>query len=302
MIVPPSVKSGDKVGILSTANSISYSDIFPAIQLLKSWGLDPVIGKTIGLQHGSFAGTDQERLEDFQMMLDDPEIKCIHQAAGGYGSVRIIDDVDFTSFKKKPKWVCGYSDVTYLHWHLQGVVGSCSVQSTMPVDIRDQGLIDESWETLRKVIFGEKVYYSIPPARTLRKEGVAEGVLVGGNLSIISNLSGSNSDIDLTGKILFIEDIDQHYFHLDGFMMALRKTSRMQKLRGLLVGRLTNIIEDVPPYGKTPEEIIIDAVADFDFPVCLNYPAGHEGPHYAMPFGKRFRMEVKSDETVLKEL
>lgn len=300
MIVPQSLNKGDKIGILSTGNTISKKDIEPAISIIEGWRLEPVIGKTIGLKKGSFAGTDKQRLVDFQEMLDNTEIKAILQAAGGYGSVRIIDQVDFTKFKKNPKWMCGYSDATYIHWHLQGILNLCSIHSTMPIDIMEQGVLNESWSSLRNILFGEKVNYSIPSS-TLNRTGTGEGILVGGNLAIICNLSGSNSDIDLDGKILFIEDVEQHHFQLDAFMMALRKTSRVQKLKGLIVGKMTKIKEDNPPFGMNANEIIMNAVNDLNFPVCFEYPAGHEGIHLALPLGKKVKLEITKENVQLQE-
>jgi muramoyltetrapeptide carboxypeptidase len=300
MIIPRPVKEGDKIGIISTGNCISKKDVKDAVKIIEGWGLIPVIGKTIGLRHGCFAGKDEDRLQDFQLMLDDESITAIIQAAGGYGSVRIIDAVDFKKFKKSPKWIAGYSDTTYIHWHLQGNLNTCSIHSTMPIDIKQEGVIKKSWNSLKTALFGERIFHKIKSEK-LNRPGEGEGILVGGNLSIICNLSGSNSDIDLDGKILFIEEVNQHHFQLDGYMMALIKTSRVQKLKGLIVGQLTRIKEDKPAFGMTAQEIILNSVKDFDFPVCFNYPAGHQGLHLALPLGKKIKLSVTRKEVTIEE-
>jgi muramoyltetrapeptide carboxypeptidase len=210
---PPFLKQGDTVGIVSLGNPIAKKAVYPAQKILESWGLRTVLGKTIGIKKGSFAGSDEVRIHDYQEMLDDPHIHAILHAHGGDGALRVIDKLDYTSFKKNPKWIAGYSDVTFLHNHIHGNFGIKTIHSTMPVDIASQGILKDSWETLRKAFFGEDLSCEIVPHK-LNKIGNAKGILTGGNLSILCALQGTNSDINTDGKILFIESVAEHYLRL----------------------------------------------------------------------------------------
>ncbi|HYF02565.1 MAG TPA: LD-carboxypeptidase [Patescibacteria group bacterium] len=288
---PPFLKEGDTVGIVSTGNPIAKRAVLPAQRIIESWGVNTVLGKTIGPRKGSFAGPDELRLQDYQEMLDNENIKAILHANGGDGAVRIMDKLDYKTFKKKPKWIAGYSDVTFMHCHINGNFGIQTIHSTMPIDISSQGILEDSWETLRRAYFGEELSCEMKPHK-LNRTGHAKGALVGGNLSILSPLQGTNSDIDTDGKILFIECVGEHHFRIETYLMCLKKAGKFDKLKGMIIGRFTAPMQDHPNFGYTTKEIVMNAVKEFDFPVCFNYPAGHEDTHCALVFGAETIMNV----------
>lgn len=300
----PSLQKNDTVGILSTARNIALEEIQPAIQLLKTWGLQVKIGKTIGLKYHQFAGTDQERTADFQNMLDDPEIKAIWCARGGYGTVRIVDQLDFLNFKKMPKWIIGYSDITVLHSQLN-VMGFESIHGQMAHRIDEKS--EKSRETLKNILFGKRVSYEIPFFEKNRK-GACEGELVGGNLSMLYSLLGSPSAISTDHKMLFLEDLDEYLYHLDRMMQNLKRNGLFENLNGLIIGGMSDMRDnttefgfaDDKPFGKTTEEIIYETVEEYDFPVCFDFPAGHIHDNQALIFGRKVAMEVTSASVQIK--
>ena len=298
MINPPVLKKGDKIALISTGNAASEDEIRKAEEIIQGWGLVTVRGKTIGLKDGSFAGNDEQRLKDLQKMLDDEEIKCILQTMGGYGIVRIIDQLDFTKFKYNPKWIAGYSDTTFLHGYVQGMLNTTSIQSTMPVDLSGK-YYKNSWETLRKALFGEELDYYINP-HPLNRFGKSKSPVTGGNLSILCNIRSTTSDINTNGTILFIEETSEHMFHIDGFIMALKRANKLAHLKGLLVGTFSDMQEDDPPFGCTVEELIKSRVEEYDFPICFGFPAGHEGEHKALILGGIASLEVTKEGARLK--
>jgi muramoyltetrapeptide carboxypeptidase len=287
LIQPPYLKKGDKIGIVATARKISTAEINPAIAVLKSWGLEVVLGNNLFNSDNQFSGTDNERADDLQTLLNDTSVKAIISARGGYGTVRIIDQIDFTTFIKNPKWLIGYSDITVLHSHIHNM-GIETLHATMPINFSKNA---EALESLRKALFGEKIKYEIE-AHPLNKKGIAEGELIGGNLSILYSLSGSISDIDTTGKILFLEDLDEYLYHIDRMMMNLKRAGKLSHLAGLVVGGMTDMKDNTIPFGKTAEEIILDAVREYNYPVCFNFPAGHIDKNVALPFGKKVKLVV----------
>lgn len=297
MISIPNLKTGDAVAIVSTARKISKAEIQSAIDLLESWGLKAVIGKTIGAEENQFAGNDSFRVSDLQQMLDSTNIKAIWCARGGYGTVRIIDNLDFTSFKKYPKWIVGYSDVTVLHSHLHKL-GFESLHAPMPIDIEKQS--DEAIRCLKKSLFGEAFTIQYDLRGSLARPGMAAGELVGGNLSILYSLCGSASAIDTKGKVLFIEDLDEYLYHIDRMMQNLKRNGYFNQLAGLIVGGIDDMRDNTKafgfktdnPYGKTAKEIIAEAVAQYDFPVCFDFPAGHTNDNRALVLGRNVTLEV----------
>ncbi len=287
MIKPPFLKSGDTVGIVATARKVSLEEINPAINILQQWGLKPVIGKTIGMMNNQFAGNDSERIQDLQSMLDDSTIKAIICARGGYGTVRIIDHLDFSNFINQPKWICGFSDVTVLHSHVNQNFKIATIHSPMCFNFPKSLELN----TLKKALFGDELVYRMP-AHPLNKKGNVIGELAGGNLSILYSLVGSNSDIDTDGKILFLEDLDEYLYHIERMMMNLKRSGKLNKIKGLIVGGMTDMKDNQVPFGKTAEEIILDTVKDFDFPVCFGFPAGHVDNNSALIMGGIVCMEV----------
>jgi muramoyltetrapeptide carboxypeptidase len=295
MIQPTYLQKNDTVAIVSTARKISLKEIEPAINLLKNWGLKVVIGDTIGFEENQFAGTDAQRISDFQKMLDTPNIKAIWCARGGYGTVRIIDALDFTEFKKHPKWVIGYSDITVLHSHIHNF-GIESLHATMPINVSKNS--EKSLASLKKCLFSNAISYEISTSKD-SKIGNSSGFLVGGNLSILFSVLGSPSDIDTGGKIVFIEDLDEHLYHIDRMFMNLKRNGYFNNLKGLIVGGMSDMNDNTIPFGKTAKEIIIDAVSEFDFPVVFDFPAGHINDNRALILGRKIKLTVGENLSTL---
>jgi muramoyltetrapeptide carboxypeptidase len=301
---PEYLKKGDQVAIVATARKISLDEIEPAIALLKSWGLKAVVGKTIGATENQFAGSDAFRVIDMQQMLDNPNIKAIWFARGGYGTVRIIDHLDFTSFKKNPKWIVGYSDVTVLHSHIHNL-GFETLHAPMPIDIAKQS--EEAVVCMKKAFFGEIYNINFDSRDSRSRPGIGKGQLIGGNLSILYSLSGSASAIDTKGKILFIEDLDEYLYHIDRMMLNLKRNGYFDNLAGLIVGGMNAMRDNTKafgfksdnPFGKTAKEIISEAVSEYDYPVCFDFPSGHTENNIAVVFGREVELEV-SDKVQLK--
>jgi muramoyltetrapeptide carboxypeptidase len=296
MVTPPALLYGDKVGLVATARKISLEELQQGIDLLKSWGLVPVIGKTIGLEDNQYAGTDFQRTQDFQDMLNNPEIKAIWCARGGYGTVRIIDQLDFYKFVKYPKWVVGYSDVTVLHSHLHKI-GFQTIHGTMPVSVEDNTAFAKA--SLKQSLFGKKPIIEYSTTNLLNRTGKATGILIGGNLSMLYSMCGSSSSLDTEGKILFIEDLDEYLYHLDRMIMNLKRNGMLDHCAGILVGGMTKMHDNRIPFGKTAQEIVLDAVKECDFPVAFDFPAGHVDDNRAMIMGAEVEIEVGNSKAVL---
>ena len=293
MVQPPLLKKADKIGIIAPARKISLPEIQFAIDTFKSWGLEVVLSKNIFKEDHQFSGTDEERCSDLQTMLDDDSIRAIISARGGYGTLRIIDKLDFLKFKKHPKWIIGYSDITVLHSHIHNF-GIETVHGLMCINFpKSAGAV----ETLHKILFGEKLSYSFEK-HGLNRKGKCEGEVVGGNLSLLYALAGSKSDISTKGKILFIEDLDEYLYHIDRMMLNLNRSGKLSDLAGLIVGGMTDMKDNQVPFGKTAEEIILDAVKDFKFPVCFNFPAGHIENNYAIPLGRKAILDVGDNSSL----
>jgi muramoyltetrapeptide carboxypeptidase len=288
MINVPSLKPNDKIAIIATARKISAEELSFAVETIKAWGLRPVLGKNIYAIENQFAGSDEQRAKDFQWAINDESIKAIIIARGGYGTIRIIDEIDFNKLKTNPKWITGYSDVTVLHSHIHQHIGIPTIHATMPINFSKN---KEAVETLRKCLFGENVSYSFE-THPLNRIDEVKGVLVGGNLSLLYALSGTESDIDTKDKILFLEDLDEYLYHIDRMMLNLKRSGKLANLKALIVGGLTDMKDNAIPFGKTAEEIILDAVKDYDFPVCFNFPAGHVDRNLALYFGKEVCLKI----------
>lgn len=294
MITPPNLKKGDTIAIVATARKNIDDNLKPAIDLAKSWGLEVVIGKSIGLDDNQLAGTDEQRASDFQTMIDNPNIHAVWCVRGGYGTARMIDLVDFSKFKHNPKWIIGFSDVTVLHSHLNNL-GFATIHGIMPVNVEKAS--SEIEETLRKALFGEPLSYIIP-CENENKLGTAKGELVGGNLSILYSLMGSKSQIDCKGKILFLEDLDEYLYHIDRMMLSLKRCGCFEGLKGLVVGSFIKMHDNEIPWGKTANQIIADITKKYDFPIVYNFPAGHIHDNNSLIFGKKVALLV--DDKVTK--
>lgn len=288
---PPFLKVGDTIMIVAPAGFIPDSaDVDPGIALAKSWGLEVVLGKNVFNKHNHFAGTDKERQNDLQLALNDKKIKAIWCLRGGYGTVRIIDQIDFTALKKHPKWVVGFSDITTLHTTIHNL-GIATIHASMPGGMRSA--TDEAKQTLYKALFGYDYGFEIP-SNVLNKVGKTKGILIGGNLSIINSMIGSNSEVNTNGKILFIEDVNEDLYRVDRMMYALKRTGALQHLKGLIVGDFSYDVKKDTLFGGTPREIILNVVKEYNYPVIFDFPAGHIRDNRALIFGKEISIEVNN--------
>jgi len=305
--IPPYLKKGDTIGISSPAGYITLQEIEPAILKLKEWGFNIKIGTTIGKRDFTFGGTDAERLADFQQLLDDEKVSCILCARGGYGFIRIIDSLHFKKFTKKPKWIIGFSDITVLHSHLNANFGIASIHSKMCNSFPDDwakadDVQKESIESIKKCLVGEKMKYPITP-NAKNKTGIAYGALVGGNLKTIESLSGSKSDIDTTGKILFVEDTGEYLYSLDRMFWNLKRSGKLNKLSALLIGGFKIKKDDVgEEFGKSIEEIVLEKVAAYNYPVCFDFAVGHQKNNFALKCGVQHKLSVHLNECMLIEV
>lgn len=298
MITPPILQKGDTIAILATARKNIDDNLKPAIDLLHSWGLEVVIGKSIGLDDNQLAGTDEQRAADFQEQMDNPNIKAIWCVRGGYGTVRMVDLLDFTKFKENPKWIIGFSDVTVLHNHLN-TMGFKSIHGIMPISIPKA--TPEAIESLRLAMFGEPLKYTIESFK-MNRLGDASGELVGGNLSILYSLFGSQSAIDCTDKILFIEDLDEYLYHIDRMMMNLKRNGCLESIKGIIVGSMSKMKDNDIPWGKNALEIIEDVTKKYTIPVIYNFPAGHIHDNRALILGSKVTLHLdKNTSNVIFE-
>lgn len=288
---PPYLKPGDSIGICSPARKIPREDVEPALQMLEEKGFYPVLGKNMFNEHHQFSGTDEERAEDLQLMLDDPNVKAILFARGGYGTLRIIDKLDFAEFERNPKWLIGYSDITVLHNHVHSVLHTETLHATMPINF---GKDDYSTETLFKILEGHAMIHEAENSGLVKnRPGKVTAPIVGGNLSLIYALQGSVSDLDTNGKILFLEDIDEYLYHVDRMMISLKRAGKLNDLAGLVIGGMTDMKDNAVEFGQTAEEIVQSHVAEFAYPVCYNFPAGHDHRNYALPLGRNVHLHVE---------
>ena len=296
MIIPPFLKAGDTVALVCTARKFFPEDAKPAIELLESWGLKAKLGNTIGLDNYQLGGTDTERTADFQAQLDDENVKAIWCARGGYGTVRIIDSLDFTKFKKQPKWIMGFSDVTVLHSQLN-LVRVASLHSIMPFTVPNAP--EEVKETLRKALFGDVISYTFP-SKSYDIKGIASGELVGGNISILYSLLGSKSAIDTKDKILFIEDLDEYLYHIDRMLYNLKRNGYFEHVKGIIVGSMTDMHDNEIPFGQNEVQIITEIAKDFSIPIAFQFPAGHQSDNRTLILGKQVDFEVNEKEVKLQ--
>jgi len=289
---PPHLKKGDKIAITCPAKKLP-NPMTDAIALLESWGLEVVLGDTVNASYHQFAGDDELRAKDLQRFIDDDNIKAIIAARGGYGTIRIIDRVDFSNFTRNPKWVVGFSDITVIHAHLYANYGAQSIHGQMPVNIPDASA--RSLETLKKALFGEALSYTVAPNQ-LNRLGEASGILIGGNLSLLIAILGSVSDMDYAGKILFIEDVGEYLYSLDRMMHTLKRAGKLAKLAGLVVGGFTEIKDNDIPFGQTVPQIIMSIVAEYNYPVCFDFPAGHIPDNNSLVLGSTLNLFVAAHQ------
>lgn len=296
MIKPPNLTKGATVAIVATARKITKEELKPAIALLESWGLNYVLGKSIDATDNQFAGSDKLRASDFQQQLDDTDIAAIWCARGGYGTIRMIDLVDFKKFKTNPKWIIGYSDVTVLHNHIN-TLGITTIHGQMCLEIEKR--TEASRTTLRDLLFGNFNTITIANKFKYNREGVSKGRLLGGNLSVLMSILGSVSEVNLKGAILFVEDLDEMLYHIDRMMQTLKRAGYLKDLAGLIVGGMSDMRDNTIPFGKSAKEIIAETVAEYNYPVCFNFPAGHIEDNRALVMGAEIELKINSDSTTI---
>jgi muramoyltetrapeptide carboxypeptidase len=292
---PPYLIPGDTVAITCPAKKLPR-DILEAVKLLESWKLNVILGETVNASWHQFAGNDELRASDMQRFLDDTNIKAIFAARGGYGTIRIIDHLDFSIFRNHPKWIIGFSDITVLHSHIQALYRTESIHGQMPLTIPDGSSV--SLETLRKALFNEPLEYTYK-SKVINRSGESNGILIGGNLTLMVMMAGSVSEQDYAGKILFLEDVGEYLYSLDRMMWNLKRSGKLTNLKGLIVGSFTEIKDNDIPFGQTAEQIIMEHVKEFDFPVCFNFPAGHIADNRALIFGRKINLNVEGQHVSL---
>lgn len=289
MYQPAPLKTGDHIGLVCMARKISREEIAFAVELIERRGFKAVIGESVGASLNQYAGDDTLRRNDLQKMMDNPQIKAIISCRGGYGTVRIIDDIYYGHFVEHPKWICGYSDVTALHSHLNHVMGIGTLHCTMPVNFQTNTVA--AIESLFDALSGKPLEYKFD-AHPLNIHGTASGEVVGGNLSLLYSLLGTKTGLHTHDKLLFLEDLDEYLYHIDRMMMALKRAGKLQSLSGLIVGGMTDMKDNAIPYGKNAEEIILEHCGGNGYPICFGFPAGHIDDNRAVKLGMDAKLIV----------
>src|SRR5215467_1313388 len=298
---PPYLEKGELIGIVCPSGFMPVEKASECIRVLnEEWGFRTKVGKTLGNEFNYFSGTDEQRLNDFQQMLDDDEVKAILCARGGYGLSRIIDKIDFKKFKKQPKWIIGYSDVTVLHSHLYNNYYISSIHAPMAAAFNDAGYTNRFVQSLRSALEGKKLRYACD-SHEFNKKGEAIGELIGGNLTLLAHLVGTASDIKTRGRILFLEDVGEYLYNIDRMMYQLKRNGKLSKLAGLIVGGFTDNKDTERPFGQTAYEIIHDVVIEYDYPVCYGFPVRNEKENYALKIGVGYKLEIRKSRVVLEE-
>ena len=301
MIIPPYLQKGSTIGITCPAGAVNSEEMQPMFAQLEAWGFNLKIGKTIGTSFNKFSATDADRLADLQSMLDDDAIEAVFFGRGGYGVVRILDQIDFTQFKQKPKWLLGYSDITAFHSHLNNQMKISSIHAHMGGGYKPNDFDALSTQSIFDVITGKPIHYVIP-AHAMNRVGVAKGELVGGNLALLSDLVGTDSDIHTQGKILFIEDIGEYKYNIDRMLWQLLRAGKLSHLAGLIVGGFTDTQDNPVPFGMTEYEIVWEKIKDFSFPVCFDFPVGHQARNMALKVGMQYQLAIENNQVVLEEI
>jgi len=306
-VIPTYLKKGDIIGITSPAGYITLEEIKPAIETIEKWGYKVKIGNTIGKREFTFGGTDDQRTEDFQQMLDDPKVKAVLSARGGYGSIRIIDRLKWDKFKEKPKWIIGFSDLTVIHSFLNRQFGIASVHSKMCNSFPDdwskaEPVQIECIESINKALSGERMTYSVLPNANNR-QGIAEGKLVGGNLKTLETMSATMSDLITVNKILFVEDTGEYLYSIDRMFWNLKRTGKLSNLKALIVGGFkVKTDSDTEDFGKTVEQIVMEKIKNYKYPVCFDFPVGHQKNNFALKCGMVHKLNVQAETCTLTEV
>ena len=299
--IPSYLEPGDTIGIVCPAGYMPFEKAQTCINTLQQWGYKVKTGKTLGsTSQNYFSGNDEERLKDFQEMLDDDEVNAVLCGRGGYGVTRIIDKINFKKFRKDPKWIIGFSDITVLHSHIYTNYEIATLHAPMAAAFNDGGAENEYVQSLRRALRGKHASYNCE-GHEFNRLGKATGELVGGNLALLAHLVGSESDIKTKNRILFIEDVGEYLYNVDRMMQQLKRAGKLAKLAALIVGRFTDNKDTERPFGQSVYEIIRDIVAEYDYPVCFNFPVSHEKENYALKIGVEYDLKIDKFEVSLEE-
>jgi muramoyltetrapeptide carboxypeptidase len=300
MKFPPPLKKNDKIALVSTARKITKDELLPAINIIESLGFIVVLGDSIDKDDNQFAGDDELRANDLQKQLNNPSIKAIICARGGYGTIRILDELDLYPLQKDPKWICGFSDVTALHSHIHTKVGLPTLHSQMPILFPKDGSHDNGVKTLFAALTEDYTFLNYQfETHPLNRLGSVSGELVGGNLSVIYSTLGSDTQINTEGKILFLEDLDEYLYHIDRMMVALDRAGMLKDLAGLIIGGMTDMRDNETPFGSTAEQTISRIVEKYNYPLCFNVPAGHIPENKTLILGAEYSLVVSENKTEL---
>jgi muramoyltetrapeptide carboxypeptidase len=299
--IPPYLKKGDIIGITCPAGYMAKEKAQACIDTLQQWGYQVMVGNTLGSNSANyFSGTDEERLNELQAMLDDDSINAILCGRGGYGTSRIIDRLDFKKFKRKPKWIIGFSDITVLHNHIFSNYKTASIHAPMASAFNDGGAKNEYVQSLKKMLTGKRNKYSCAPHPN-NQQGKATGELVGGNLSLLAHLTGTPSDINPKNKLLFIEDIGEYIYNIDRMLYQLKRSGKLDNLAGLIIGGFTDMKDTDRPFGKNMDEVLHDIVKEYTYPVCFHFPVSHGTENYALKIGGTYQLNVGRTKVQLSE-
>ncbi|MCX6206564.1 MAG: LD-carboxypeptidase [Bacteroidetes bacterium] len=299
--IPPYLKKGDTIGIVCPAGFMTLEKAATCIETLEKWGYRVKLGKTLGSQFHYFSGTDAERASDLQSMLDDPSVNAILCGRGGYGVSRIIDGIDFKAFKKKPKWLIGFSDITVLHAALYQQVKFASIHSSMAGAFNDGGSENEYVQSIRRLLKGQMANYTCAP-HVFNQLGKASGELIGGNLSLIVHMIGTKTAFQTKNKILFIEDLGEYIYHIDRMFLQLKRAGLLDGLAGLVIGGFTDMKDTTVEFGMTVYETLHEHLKEYKYPICFDFPVSHETTNYALKVGVKHELSITKSKTVLKEL
>ncbi len=299
MIQPSHLKQGDTIGIVCPSGNIPLEKVQICIQTLEKWGYSVKLGTTVGAKKDSFSGTDTERAADLQSMLDDPSVKAILCARGGYGASRIIGSMNFKNFNEHPKWIIGFSDITVLHAAI--LQQNCmSIHGPMAAAFA-KGEVGESYiQSLKQVLEGEKTTYTIP-AHSMNTLGNAKAELVGGNLCILAHLIGSKNEVETSGKILFLEDVGEYHYNIDRLLIQCKNAGLFDNLAGLVIGGFTDLKDPASDFGATAYEIIKEHTSAYTYPICFDFPISHSLPNYAIKQGQQYSLEISEAGVCLQE-
>lgn len=297
LITPKYLQKNDKVAIICMAGKTTLQTIETAVDILERWSLQVIVGETVGSFDGVFGGSDNLRKKDFQKYLDDPEIKAIFSARGGYGSTRILDEIVWRKFKKNPKWIVGFSDITAVITQINNI-GIEAIHGPMPKLFGNKGA-EKSVDYLKKIMFGKPIEYNIKPDKN-NKIGKVKAEIVGGNLCMLAHSIGSKSAINTENRILFIEDVSEYYYNIDRMLLQLKRAGKFENLKGIIVGNFTDCKDNDNPFDKSIEEIVLDQTKGYDFPIAFGFPAGHENENWPFISGRETEFIVNEKEVILR--